>query len=199
MHLRGDNIWGTTVNEPRRMHARSESPPAVSGSPGSHGVIPARHGRLKRPSPLAVAMKFLALALAVVLVSSVAIAGIAVLQLQSNLQTVDLVGDAASAAGASLPSIDSYDGGYTFLIVGSDTRKGQGIPGDTTVALNDVNLLLHVSADHTSAVAVSIPRDLVVPIPSCPDPAGGSFSAMAGQPINVTLTYGGLPCTVLTV
>ncbi|HRQ01082.1 MAG TPA: LCP family protein [Terrimesophilobacter sp.] len=48
-------------------------------------------------------------------------------------------------------------------------------------------------------MAVSFPRDLVVPIPACPHPNGGNYSSMTGQPINVTLSYGGLPCTVLTV
>ena len=60
-------------------------------------------------------------------------------------------------------------------------------------------MLMHIAEDHSSATVVSFPRDLVVPIPSCPDPAGGSFDAMSAQPINVTLSYGGLPCTVLTV
>jgi LCP family protein required for cell wall assembly len=48
---------------------------------------------------------------------------------------------------------------------------------------------------------VSIPRDLVVRIPSCPraDGSGRSYSAMSGRPINETLSYGGLACTVLTV
>jgi LCP family protein required for cell wall assembly len=63
-----------------------------------------------------------------------------------------------------------------------------------------VNILLHVSQDQTNAVAVSIPRDLIVPIPSCPKENGkGSYGAMSAQPINSTLSYGGLPCTVITV
>jgi len=41
---------------------------------------------------------------------------------------------------------------------------------------------------------VRFPRDLVVPLPACEN--GGPAS---GQPINTTLYYGGLNCTVLTV
>jgi LCP family protein required for cell wall assembly len=55
-------------------------------------------------------------------------------------------------------------------------------------------MILHISADHTSAVAVSIPRDMVVPIADCPDGGGGWTG-----PINATLNDGGLPCVVLTV
>ncbi|MCU1406209.1 MAG: hypothetical protein JWQ43_2512 [Glaciihabitans sp.] len=165
---------------------------------GHYTVV--RHGRRTRSSPAAALLRLLGAGLAVLLVSTAAVAGVALLRLDGNIQTVDLVGDENLDFSAIAPSIDSYPGGYNMLIVGSDTRLDQGgYEGDGNAELNDVNLLLHVSEDHSSAVAVSIPRDLVVPIPSCPDPEGGSFSAMAGQPINVTLSYGGLPCTVLTV
>lgn len=40
---------------------------------------------------------------------------------------------------------------------------------------------------------------MYVAIPECPDPNGGTFSAMSRQKINTTLGYGGLPCTVATV
>src|SRR5690606_544217 len=78
----------------------------------------------------------------------------------------------------------------------SDTREGQGDAfGDTDGAvLNDVNMLLHVAEDQQSATLVSIPRDLVVPIPECEN--GGPAT---GRPINETLYMGGLNCVVLTV
>jgi LCP family protein required for cell wall assembly len=40
---------------------------------------------------------------------------------------------------------------------------------------------------------------MVVPIPSCPDGEGGSYSAMSARPINEALSYGGLACVQLTV
>jgi len=175
----------------------SEARPRVIAPP-KHPQLK-RHSRSKNRGPLAAALSFIATALVVLLVSAACVAAFAVYTLQDNIDTIDLVDANGESIDAPAPTIDAYPGGYNLLIVGSDTRKDQGIPGDDSIELNDVNILLHVSADHTSAVAVSIPRDLVVPIPSCPDPAGGNFSAMEGQPINVTLTYGGLPCTVLTV
>jgi LCP family protein required for cell wall assembly len=173
----------------------SETRSRPRGSRAGVGIV--RHGRLRRPRAWAFVAKVVASSLAVLLVSGAAVAGLSVWQLQDNIVTVDLVGGEEDTAA---PSIGAYPGGYNFLIAGSDIRSGQGGVGAGTGAeLNDVTMVLHVSEDHTRAVAVSIPRDLVVPIPECPDSEGGTYSAMAAQPINVSLSYGGLACTVLTV
>jgi len=157
----------------------------------------ARHGRQKTPRPLALVGRFLLVAAAVVGVSGAAFAGYATLSVTSDVQTVTLAGE---TAGEPAPQISAIDGGVNLLLVGSDSRSGQGDAyGETEGNLNDVTMLMHIAQDHSSATVVSFPRDMVVPIPSCPDPDGGSFDAMSAQPINVTLSYGGLPCTVLTV
>jgi len=157
----------------------------------------ARHGKLKKSNPAVTIIKFVAAALAVVLVSGASVAAITVNQLNTNIKSVALVGETEGPP----PDLGSFDGGFNILIVGSDTREGQGAyAGKSGSVLNDVNMLVHVSEDQTNATAVSFPRDLVVPIPSCPKTDGkGNTAAMAGQPINVTLFYGGLACTVLTV
>jgi LCP family protein required for cell wall assembly len=59
-------------------------------------------------------------------------------------------------------------------------------------------MLVHVSADHKRATVVSFPRDMIVPIASCPDGKGGNFPAQTNK-INTALTFGGLPCIVKTV
>jgi LCP family protein required for cell wall assembly len=158
----------------------------------------ARHGRLRRRNPLGAIFKLLAGSLSVLLISSVAVGAVALSQLEAGIDTVDLVGQ---EAGAPPPDLGSFEGGFNVLLVGSDQcEDDSGCHGRGSANLNDVTILLHVSADQTNAVAVSFPRDLVVPIPSCPREDGkGNNGAMAGQPINVTLFYGGLPCTVLTV
>jgi LCP family protein required for cell wall assembly len=157
----------------------------------------ARHGQLPKSNIAVTIVKFVAAALAVVLVSGASIAVITVGQLQNNIKTVHLVGETPGPP----PDLGAYDGGFNVLIVGSDTRAGQGAQfGKDDGVLNDVTMLVHVSEDQTNAVAVSIPRDMVVPIPSCPREDGkGSYSAMSAMPINNTLAYGGLPCTALTV
>lgn len=136
-------------------------------------------------------LAFLGGALAVAFVAGSSVAAVSVWQLQQQIETEEIPFD----AGGAPPNIAAFEGGFNILIVGSDTREGQGDGfGNTDSVLNDVNMLLHVAQDRSSAVLVSIPRDMVVPLPACEN--GGPA---AGQPINTTLYYGGLNCTVMTV
>jgi cell envelope-related function transcriptional attenuator common domain len=151
----------------------------------------ARHGRLTRARAWKSVLKIFASTLAVVAVAGSSVAAIAVWQLQDQIDTVVIDFD----AGGAPASIAEFDGGFNILIVGSDTREGQGEQFEYTGGnLNDVNMLLHVAQDQRSAVLVSIPRDMVVPMPRCEN--GGPAT---GLPINETLSYGGLNCTVMTV
>jgi LCP family protein required for cell wall assembly len=169
---------------------------ARSSTPAKKTVV-ARHGRLPKHGPWGAIFSFLGACLVVVLVTGGALAGIVVSQLSGNINEVTLVGETEGPP----PSIGAYVGGFNILIVGSDVcEEKSGCAGRGSAKLNDVTMILHVSEDQTNAVAVSIPRDMVVPIPSCPAEDGsGNNYAMAGRPINETLYYGGLPCTVLTV
>jgi LCP family protein required for cell wall assembly len=95
------------------------------------------------------------------------------------------------------PGIGVYPGGFNILIVGDDTRAGQdgiGAGAGDGGALNDVTILLHVSADHTFATAVSFPRDMIIPHAQCSKGGTG-----AGLPVNTALSYGGLPCVVTQI
>jgi LCP family protein required for cell wall assembly len=150
----------------------------------------ARHGRLPRSRAWKTVLGIIGSSLAVVLVATGSVAGIAAYQLSSQL-TANSV-DINEGTEAPIPEIGAYEGGFNILVVGSDadaeTRDS---------VLNDVNILIHVSADQTSAVALSLPRDLVVPFPSCTDPETGRKSSVAtGLPINNALYYGGLGCVV---
>ena len=52
------------------------------------------------------------------------------------------------------PNIAAIEGGFNILLVGSDTREGQGgIGGNESAVLNDVTMLLHVAQDQQSATA----------------------------------------------
>ena len=164
---------------------------------GAQGVQPvARHGALRRRSGWRTLLMFLTAFFAVITVSIASVAVFAVWQFQEGLDIVDIGGGEEDPPPP--PSIGAYPGGFNVLIVGSDTRVGQGSFGeDPGSTLNDVNLLLHVSADHSRAVAVSIPRDLVIPFPECTNPeTGETFPASEGQPINEALNRGGLACAV---
>jgi len=152
----------------------------------------ARHGRLPRSRAWATVVRAVAAGLAVVLVSTVGVAGIWFYQFTNGVgkNSVDINGDEA----APLPEIGAYEGGFNILVVGSDAYS------DRDTVLNDVNILVHVSADQTSAVAVSIPRDMVVPFPGCiSEKTGKTWGVGTGLPINNALFYGGLPCVVNVV
>ncbi|MFC6236880.1 LCP family protein [Longivirga aurantiaca] len=88
-----------------------------------------------------------------------------------------------------------------ILVMGTDTRTGQGDdfgnPG-TTASGNghsDTTILLHVSADRSRALAVSIPRDSWVTRPSCKD---GDTSTVTGR-FNEAFSAGGPSCTIRAV
>lgn len=161
-------------------------------SPRVAGV--ARHGRLKKSAAWKTVLALVGGTVAVALVAGGAVAGIATWQLQSNIKTATIEADTKGPP----PNIASFSGGFNILLVGSDTRAGQDGVGGTVAqdggSLNDVTMLMHVAQDQKSATVVSIPRDMVVPYPKCPH-----GNAATGLPINNSLAYGGLACTVLVV
>jgi LCP family protein required for cell wall assembly len=109
---------------------------------------------------------------------------------------VELIGETEGPP----PDIGAIEGGVNLLLVGSDSGGGDSRYGSRGEHLNDVTILLHISADHSNATVVSFPRDLFVRIPSCPKESGsGSWGEQASNKINVALTYGGLACVVKTV
>lgn len=163
----------------------------------------ARHGRLRRSNGWANVGRALLTGLIVVALSGVSVAAYAVWGVVSELKTVDLV--APVETDDSIDAVDagskSFDGAMTILLVGSDSRAGSILDDGEVGELNDVNLLLHVSADHQNATVISFPRDLMVPIPSCPSEDGqpNYYPAMSEQMLNTSLMYGGLPCVALTI
>ena len=157
-----------------------------------------RHGRGYRPNPIASLAKLLAGTVAVLVVSATAVAAFAVYGTVSNIQPgIHLAHMAGASIASAAPSIGPIEGEVNILLAGSDTRTGQigyqtkdQLSGSSGAGNNDVTMLLHISANHTSATVVSFPRDLVS-IPLC---GKGISSAM----FNSTLARG-LSCTVQTV
>jgi LCP family protein required for cell wall assembly len=130
--------------------------------------------------------------IAVVIGAILAVAGISAFDLYTTLSRDNIV-------LATSGDID-LNGPVNFMIVGSDTRKGQGDEfGEVTSELADVIMLLHISEDRQDAVVVSFPRDLLVSVPECPNPDGDPFPARQRQQINSTIASGGVACTHLAV
>jgi LCP family protein required for cell wall assembly len=163
----------------------------------------ARHGRLRRAGPIPGLLASAGVILVVLALSATSIAGIAVWQTLSSIKPgIHL----AHVRGTNepIPQVGSVQGAVNLLLTGSDTRAGQGgfqDPADLAASSgagnNDVTMVMHISADHQHATVVSIPRDLLVSIPSCPRANGGTTPPATLAMFNTTLSRGGLSCTVL--
>ena len=163
-------------------------------------TAPVRHGRLGASRAWKTVLGVLAASMAVVLVSTVSVGAITLAQINANIDVVQLE-VLEGEEERVIPTVGDWEGGFNVLLTGIDNEPGQAdARARDGATLNDVNIVMHVSEDQLSAVVVSIPRDMVVPIPSCPDPDGdGASFAMSAQPMNVAWSYGGLNCVLLTV
>ncbi|MDQ0843164.1 LCP family protein [Streptomyces sp. V1I6] len=90
-----------------------------------------------------------------------------------------------------------------ILLLGSDTRAGEGnskYGRDESGGSqrSDTTILLHIAADRKSATAMSIPRDLLVTVPSCGKPDGSRSEEQTAQ-FNWAFQFGGAACTIRTV
>ncbi|MHB9861277.1 LCP family protein [Streptomyces sp. YIM S03343] len=94
-----------------------------------------------------------------------------------------------------------------ILLIGSDARdskENQKLGGakDTfgSAPRADVQMLVHLSADRTNMSVISMPRDTLVQIPKCTDPATGKVYAASTSlaMTNDSLGRGGPGCTVAT-
>lgn len=84
-----------------------------------------------------------------------------------------------------------------ILILGTDGRDCEGcsIDGEGGSGGSDSTILLHVSADRTSAYGVSIPRDALVDRPECTAPDGTTIPEAKGVMWNEAYSQGGPICT----
>ncbi|MFD6205999.1 LCP family glycopolymer transferase [Streptomyces rubiginosohelvolus] len=88
-----------------------------------------------------------------------------------------------------------------ILLIGSDSRAGDNRKygrDDGGSQRSDTTILLHLAADRKSATAVSIPRDLMVEIPSCRTGDDKKSREQFTQ-FNTAFELGGTACTIRTV
>jgi len=154
------------------------------------------HARQKRLTGWKLIASVSALVVTSLVISAGTVVGWALFNLTSSLQTVALPGHEQPA----LAGIGEWDGGFNVLVVGSDTRVGQGEQfGVTDSELNDVNLLVHVSENHDHATVISFPRDTLIDIPACEQDDGSMSTPRSMTPLNNTWSIGGLPCVAKTL
>jgi LCP family protein required for cell wall assembly len=164
----------------------------------------ARHGQLKRHGAWKTVARVAASVVAITLVSGSAVAAYAAWDLAATAKPTVTLGNEKVLEG--VPDVGAMEGGVNLLIVGSDSRQGQGMmfgdPEEETAVLNDVTMLMHISEDHTNASVVSFPRDMLVDVPECTDPEdpqGEPLYEQYGVKINSVLSHGGLGCVVKTI
>ncbi|MFF8270371.1 LCP family protein [Streptomyces sp. NPDC016562] len=83
--------------------------------------------------------------------------------LNGNLSVTDVAG--AGTGGFK------KDQAINILVIGTDKRSGAGNEGygdKDSVGHADTTILFHIAKDRSNATALSIPRDLITDIPSCP-------------------------------
>jgi LCP family protein required for cell wall assembly len=163
----------------------------------------ARHGRKRAPGPIPGLLIYAGVVVAVLAVSVASIAGIAVYQTISEIKPGIHLSH-IRGTNEPIPQVGSIDGAVNLLLTGSDTRTGQAgfqdkadLRGSSGTGNNDVTMVLHLSADHQHATVISIPRDLLINIPSCPRANGSVAGPATNAMFNTTLSRGGLGCTVL--
>lgn len=150
----------------------------------------------------------------VALVGVGAVATFLDLRAQIGVSDVDALlgdGDRPPEVAAGHDPSDPFAGrALNILVMGTDFRDDANaeIAGEGDEFHSDTTMLVHVSGDRSRIEAVSIPRDSLVDIPSCPLPGGGETSPRSGAMFNTSFTLGGGPdkdvtgaaaCTIRTV
>ena len=168
---------------------------------GAHSGSARRGTRGSRRRPWRLALGVVAAVAAVSGVLTVGFGTAEYRRLSGNLRSVPLYAGATGNAGTE--QVDAFgDAPINLLVIGSDTRDNAAdcaIGHDCGPGANaDVEMLVHIAADRSSATVMSIPRDTVTRLPACRDPRTGAVTAAGYGQINATLTAGP-GCTVAAV
>jgi len=131
----------------------------------------------------------------ILLIASVAgIFGFAARNLAGNIEALEVI---------SSPKPVAETGPLNILLMGTDTRTDQGGGFGSEVEFggtgrSDTTILIHLSNDRKSAIAVSIPRDSVVNIPACTKEDGTTVAERTDL-FNSAFASAGPACTVKTL
>jgi LCP family protein required for cell wall assembly len=179
--------------------APAQAPPL--GPPDDPG-FPAEPRRRRRRRTILV---WVSGVLAVLLLGTATGAYLVYRHLNANLHQVDVSGLLGRQP------VDLHPQAENILVIGSDTRIGQGHGYGSAAELNtdhsDTLLIVHVAADRQWADVMSIPRDSWVNIPGC-KMGNGQTSSPQTFKINEAFTLGnlygnktqlGTACTIRTV
>ncbi|MBO0511751.1 LCP family protein [Streptomyces beijiangensis] len=135
-------------------------------------------------------VRYGSLALGLLIVATAGVAWMLYARITGNIRTDEAATQALDADRAARPRA-LRPGAQNILVMGSDKEGNYGSErADTT-------FLLHLSADRSRVAMVSVPRDLMVSIPSCREPGGGRSRAQYAQ-FNWAFQFGGSACSIRT-
>ncbi|MFN8125761.1 MAG: LCP family protein [Candidatus Nanopelagicales bacterium] len=129
------------------------------------------------------------LIIAIVLAVLAALAGIGAYVLFQKFGQITVI----PISGTEAAPVDNEP--VNILLMGSDDRtgkgnRGYGLDSGRTTKRSDTTILLHINADRSQALAVSIPRDLWVKQPACVGAGAGQYAKF-----NNAYEQGGASCT----
>lgn len=192
------------------MSATGDEPPTRGSEPGGEftpaptAAQPGHHRRRRWPRILG----WTAGSLVIVLLFAAGAGFLAYRKLDGNITSKDITGLIGPAQArpekvTSDAAVPTSDEAQNILLIGSDTREGAqnsgyGSAENITGARSDTTILLHLAADRKSAIALSIPRDSWVDLPSC-TLEGGGISAPRTDRFNEAFAAGGPACTFKAV
>ncbi|MFF4819506.1 LCP family protein [Kitasatospora sp. NPDC001309] len=163
-----------------------------SGTSGGAGGAGGRAAARRGAKPKKNVKKIVAWSAAGVLVLIAGAGGAIYYKLNANIKSFD-----ADAIATDRPPEAKADADgnkpVNVLLIGSDSRGGNNSDlggGEDGGARSDTTILLHVYADHKHAVGISIPRNAIVPIPSCKLP-NGKWTKGGNDLFNAAFSVGG--------
>ncbi|MFD7745221.1 LCP family protein [Streptomyces sp. NPDC059698] len=120
-------------------------------------------------------------------------------RLDQNITAVDIDKALGEDRPEKLPT-----SGQNLLVLGSDSRAGAenkelGGGGSVGGARSDTAMVVHIPEGRTKAVAVSIPRDTLVPRPECVGDGGSTVPSKERVMFNSVYSQVGPACVVKTV
>lgn len=166
--------------------------PGVGGSPTGAGL-----GRRRRRRWW---VRWVAGGAVLVVVGALGVGWAAYRKLDGNITSDRAAADELARFEGERPTALVRDA-QNILVIGSDSRSGDdnGKYGrDSGTERSDTTILLHLAANRRSATAVSLPRDLMVDVPSCRQ-ADGSRTEPVFTVFNYAFQSGGSACTIRTV
>ncbi|MFE4540698.1 LCP family protein [Streptomyces scopuliridis] len=186
-----------TATEP---DSKSGSEP-LTGAPGPDGSDAEPAAPPSDPNPKRHWLRWVALGTSVAILATAGAGWWFYRKLDGNITTDTSAAAELHAYEKERPTPVALDA-QNILLVGSDSRSGEGNSkygrDDGGSQRSDTTILLHLAADRKSATAMSIPRDLMVEIPSCAKPDGTRSQAQFAQ-FNWAFEAGGAACTIRTV